>query len=164
MPYIAWRMARDPGSDTLMRNDCFLRSGGEPASSLNTLHVSFLVKGEDEHDHVAVLRDPLCTRPPSMTHCDNEAIVAANRMALAPDFRKTTHTAQNGFILGRNFLNYLVDVDSACRIYSMLFEHLKSINPEYIPIAGAFDFEAAFPSVIHDWIWLVVRNRKMLPD
>ena len=34
-------------------------------------------------------------------------------------------------------------------------------NPSNIPISGVFDFEAAFPSVIHRWIWLVLQHRKM---
>ena len=33
-----------------------------------------------------------------------------------------------------------------------------------MPISGAFDFEAAFPSIIHDWLWMVLRPRKMPPD
>ncbi len=49
-------------------------------------------------------------------------------------------------------------------IYYMLFEHFKSTLPEDIPIAVAFDFEAAFPSVVHNWIWLVLQHRKMPPD
>ena len=31
----------------------------------------------------------------------------------------------------------------------------------YLPIFGAFDFAAAFPSVIHRWIWTVLRHRKI---
>ena len=34
-------------------------------------------------------------------------------------------------------------------------------NPSNIPALGAFDFEAAFPSVIHKWIWLVLKHRKL---
>ena len=46
----------------------------------------------------------------------------------------------------------------------MLYDDLKSTSPEDIPIAGAYDFEAAFPSVIHEWIWLVLHHRKMPAD
>ena len=46
----------------------------------------------------------------------------------------------------------------------MKYELCSNNNPSNTFIAGAFDFEAAFPSVIHDWIWLVLRHRKMLPD
>ena len=124
----------------------------------------FLVKGEDDHDTVAVLRDPMSTRPLCMKNCDNKIIASANCIALNPDFTRITHKTQNGFTQGRKFLNNLVDVDSASRMYSMLYDHLDSTSPEDIPIAGAYDFEAAFPSVIHEWIWLVLHRRKMPPD
>ncbi len=45
-----------------------------------------------------------------------------------------------------------------------MYKRKHNSNPNNIPIAGAFDFEAAFPSVIHDWIWLVLHHRKMPPD
>ena len=37
----------------------------------------------------------------------------------------------------------------------------KNRNPSNIPILGAYDFETAFPSVIHAWIWLVLMVRKV---
>ena len=54
-------MAGDLGIATLRRIDMDLRSGGEPAHGFNNSSMCFLVKGEDEHDSVAVLRDPLST-------------------------------------------------------------------------------------------------------
>ena len=43
----------------------------------------------------------------------------------------------------------------------MMYSECLNSNPKNIPIAGAFDFEAAFPSVIHAWIWMVLHHRKM---
>ena len=43
----------------------------------------------------------------------------------------------------------------------MMYSECPNSNPKNIPIAGAFDFEAAFPSVIHAWIWTVLHHRKM---
>ena len=85
---------------------------------------------------------------------------------LEPQYATITHTTQNGFVTGRNFLNNIMDLDSAGRIYSMIFQSLCSApsNPSNIPILGAFDFETAFPSVIHAWIWLVLTVRKLPPD
>ena len=66
---------------------------------------------------------------------------------------------------GRNFLNNIVDIDSAGWIFSMIFETCCSNpKPANIPIIGAFDFETAFPSVIHAWIWLVLKIRKLPKD
>ena len=141
-----------------------LTNGSEPDFNFNTSCMSFLVKGDDDHNTVAVLRGPLNTRPLCMKNCDNKIIASANCNALNSDFIKITHRTQNGFTHGRNFLNNLVDVDSASRMYSMWFDYLKSTSLEDIPIAGAFDFEAPFPSVIHEWIWLVLHHRKMPDD
>ncbi len=57
-----------------------------------------------------------------------------------------------------NFLNNLVDVDSASRMYSMLYDDLDSTSPEDIPIAGAYDFEAAFPSVGFGWCCITEKS------
>ena len=84
---------------------------------------------------------------------------------------------KTGLLGGRNFLKNLVDIDASGRIYGNAYEgknwyvtskelprqaprgHIP--NPSNIPISGAFDFKAAFPSVIHLWIWVVLRHRKM---
>jgi len=39
-----------------------------------------------------------------------------------------------------------------------------SLTTSHIPVLGAFDFEAAFPSVIHEWVWLVLMHRKIPED
>ena len=38
---------------------------------------------------------------------------------------------------------------------------LFSKGVSYIPITTAFDFETAFPSVIHGWMWAVLRHRRL---
>ena len=94
-----------------------------------------------------------------MKNTDNEIIVSANCSALSHTFKKITHRTQNGFTGGRNFLNNLVALDACSRMYSMMYAECHSSNPSNIPIA--FDFEAALPSVIHDWIWMVLQHRRM---
>ena len=74
--------------------------------------------------------------------------------------KKITHITQNGFVRGRNFLNNILDIDSAGRLYSMKYECSDNkLNISNIPISLASDFETAFPSIIHDWIWAVLRHR-----
>ena len=116
LPYSAWRATRDAGIETLRGIDKTLRIGNEPAAGFNNSRMGFLVKGEDDHDSVSVLRDPMCTRPLNMKNTDNKIIASANCIALNPDFTRITHKTQNGFTHCRNFLNNMVDVDSASRI------------------------------------------------
>ena len=47
----------------------------------------FLVKGDKEKDVVAVLRDPLETRPLCMKNTFNEVIMSANCNAMNYEFR-----------------------------------------------------------------------------
>ena len=61
-------------------------------------------------------------------------------------------------------LKNILDIDSAGRIFSTKFSGATPKNQELvrnIPVSGAFDFSAAFPSVIHWWIWLVLKHKKL---
>ena len=154
--------------------------------------MAFLVKGEAETDSVAVIRSPKDTRQICMRHTFNKLIVDANCNSLNSEFSQITHHTQNGFTGGRNFLKNPVDIDASGRIYSCAYEGrqtqdaqnervgrshclgaarnnvtskgpgINTFNLSNIPISGAFDFEAALPSVIHLWIWVVLHHRKKL--
>ena len=63
LPYAAWNATGDAGISSLMLIDADLRSGADPDPDFNTSSMAFLVKGEDEHDAISVLRDLLSTRP-----------------------------------------------------------------------------------------------------
>ena len=126
----------------------------------------FPPKGDMEGDACEVIRAHSDTRPLAGKNTDNKTIVLANVIALEPQYREITHRAQNGFVSGRNFLNNLVDVDAAARIYSI--KHTGAV-PEIgklvknTPIISSNDFGAAFPSTFHQWIWLVLAHRKLPP-
>ena len=93
---------------------------------------------------------------------DNEIFVPANCIALSSTFKKKiTHRTQNGFVGGRHVLNNLGDIDACSRIFFMMYVDCHISNPKNISRAAAFDFEATFPSVIHEWIWMVLLHCKM---
>ena len=63
---------------------------------------------------------------------------------------------QRGFIFMRNFLDNIVNLDSYARIYST--------TPSPMPSICLFtDFGAAFPSIIHKWLFIVLKHSN-LPD
>ena len=103
------------------------------------------------------------THPLCMKKCFNELIMAANCSAMNAEYFNITNKTKNGFTGGRIFLNNLVALDSTGRMYSCAYEGSKKpdLNPSIIPISAVFDFEAAFPSVIHAWIWVVFRHREL---
>ena len=106
------------------------------------------------------------TRPLSLKNCDNKAIVQANVLVLAPQFKQIVHKSQNGFVPGCNFLNNLVEIDAVARISSCKYagasDQVRSLAKNF-PIIAANDFGAAFPSVSHEWLWMVLRHRGLPP-
>ncbi len=90
LPYAAWKACGEVGIQTLIHVDTDLRNGGIPEENFNVSSMAFLVKGESDHDAVAILRDPLSTRPLCMKNTDNKIIVSANCAALSNTFKKIT--------------------------------------------------------------------------
>ena len=119
---------------------------------------------EKADDAVAVNRDAMEMRPLSMKNCFNKVIMSANCNALNSEYIEITNESQNGFTGGRSFLKHIVANDSAGRMYSCAYEGSKKpfLVPSTIPISAAYDFEVAFPSVIHLCIWAVLRHRNCL--
>ena len=55
-----------------------------------------------------------------------------------------------GFVHGRQLIKNVVDLDTHARIFSM------ASNASLLSALTFWDYAAVFPSVIHDWIFLVV--------
>ena len=55
-----------------------------------------------------------------------------------------------------------MDLDSASRIYSnyAMGRGFSAVNIALIPMLALFDFATAFPSVIHDWIFINLEDRE----
>jgi hypothetical protein len=150
---------------TLLEEDRELRVGGLPPHRFNDSGMSFLPKGSEDGDLYEVIREYSKTRPISTKNTDNKIIMGANVRVLSADYKTNTHPSQNGFVSGRNLLNNILDIDSAGRLYSLKFEdsafrHVVSNTPAIV----AMDFATAFPSIIHDWIWAVLRHRNLPED
>ncbi len=166
IPYSGWTATGKWGSATLFQSDQRLRQGCAPPTNFNESGISFLPKGSQTTDAIEVIRDSKSTRPISTKNTDNKVIVGVNTHKLDRRYRINTHHSQRGFVGGRIFLANVVDLDSASRIFSMIFLYQKYnplSTPDLIPVLPLFDFEAAFPSVIQSWIFLVLKFRQ-LPD
>ena len=98
----------------------------------------------------------------SAKNTDNKTITGASIFKFKRWAQQNTHHTQRGFVPGRNFLNNIVDLDSASRIYSnyAMGRGFSAVNIALIPILALFDFATAFPSVIHDWIFINLEHRK----
>jgi len=162
IPYSAWKAAGKVGVETLYQICLSLQSGASPPVFFNASLILFLTKGESELDSVEVIRSCMDTRPISLKNADNKIVTSVEIRCMRAGAQSSTHKTQNGFVPGRIFLNNVLDLDSASRIYSMHFiksGHNAFNHPALIPILAFFDFAAAFPSVAHAWIRLVLVAR-----
>jgi hypothetical protein len=143
-----------------------LAAGVLPPAHFNSSLLVFLPKGESELDAQEVVRSAKDTRPISLKNSDNKAVTGALVGSFQQFAKEHTHKSQNGFVHKRFFLRNVLDLDSAARLFSMRFlsqETDLEKSPELIPLLAFYDFAAAFPSVAHAWIFLVLEARKF-PD
>ena len=129
---------------------------------------AFVPKGEEEDDQSngVLFRHPLDTRPLAMKCTDNKAVCASTCYALSPVTRSCTSALQRacpGRQLGQNIIE--LDVESrvlAMRCLDSRETHSMegNIPPHQVARLAClmlFDFAAAFPSVFHAWIFLVLK-------
>ena len=164
IPDEAWLATKHTSIPILGAYCQHLMRGNQPHEGFNWSGIGFPPKGERSLDAVEVIRRAKATRPISLKNTDNKIIVGVAVSKLTPAAKINTHHTQNGFVGGRNFLKNVLDLDSVARIMSMLFGfrgHSAHTETSSIPIMPLFDFEAAFPSVAHEWLWLVLKYRKI---
>ena len=115
-----------------------------------TLQV-FIAKGDDTHDSVEVMRDPSSTRPLGLKNTDNKIIAGAVHHSIKRAVSVGASPLQRRFVSGRNFINNIVDLDSKARLFSM--------KPDsFMPVLLFTDFGAAFPSIIHEWLMIIMEQ------
>ena len=111
-----------------------------------------------------IITEPDNTRPLSLKNTDNKLIALANIRCFEKEFGRITNKSPSGFVKHRNLLTNILDIDSAGRSFSNKFEAGSSeakICIKNTPIMLPGGFKAAFPSVNHSWIWLVLEHRTL---
>ena len=97
---------------------------------------------------------PANTRPLAIVNTDNRLIASACRFRWEAIFNKWVSGSQRGFLHGRSMLANIVDIDFEAMRVSLTQKHGALV---------LFDFQAAFPSVSHEYITRVLRHLG-LPD
>lgn len=159
IPKAGWRATRGWGATTLHSLGMLLTTGVLPPISYNDGQQVFITKGEDEEDDKLVSRFPSETRPLTLKNDDNKIIAATFNFSAKQVLKKGACWIQRGFIPARQLVDNVVDVDSAARLYSMLAtqEDLSDKDPvEDLPAMAFFDFQAAFPSLAHKWLFQII--------
>lgn len=112
----------------------------------------FLPKGSEAADEQETVREPMNTRPIALKNADNKIICAAVNNRIRHKISESACWIQRGFIAGRHFVRNIVELDDFLRKISM------QAVPGELPRLAFFDVSTAFASVIHSWIFLLLRR------
>ena len=126
----------------------------------------FAPKGEVDQDSIAVLRTPgnLCTIFGG--NADSKLISGAISFAITEPALAITPADQRGFCRGRQLSLNVVDLDTYMRAFNLLSKidlTEEKRNEPYrgriadLPAAMLYDFSNAFPTLLHEWLWLVLK-------
>ena len=146
VPYSCWN-ATEKGPETLHGLSIELRKGRKPRK-LNRCLGIFPPKGAEENDRTQPTRTPQNTRPLKLQNTDKKAIAGATNNRIAPNVSKWAHKSQKGFCRGRQGINNVIELDARGRILDM------TARPGTFPLLSFWDFEAAFPSLSHEFLFL----------
>jgi hypothetical protein len=153
IPYSAWRCAGDPLLDVLFNAyEAFLQGTPLPEGFNNSLMV-FIPKGEEESDRGTVARVPGSTRPISLSNTASKFFALAVNRPLAQVASLTTHPRQRGFIAGRSLVDNVIEIEGLGQSYAI------ADAPD--PAILLFDIAAAFPSLAHQWLFVVLRKMRI---
>ena len=110
----------------------------------------FTAKGEEELDVKEVIRSPESTRPLGLKNSDNKTIAAVTNYSIKFEIARDACSLQRGFLASRNFVNNIVELDAISRTYAF--------DPSlFFPLLAFRDFGSASPSLIHEWLFDVLR-------
>lgn len=125
---------------------------------LNMQLVWFAPKGEEEADVRGVTRQPDNLRTIFGSNTDAKLISSAVAFVITPATLEATPQMQRGFCHGRQLAMNVVDLDAFMRAFNVLS---KCTTPEgkisLLPCTVLYDFTNAFPTVSHEWLFLVLR-------
>ena len=118
----------------------------------------FAPKGSLDSDKVAVIRSPDDLRTDFGSSCDAKLIAGSIGHKMLPATLKVTPMNQRGFCKGRQISLNIVDLDLFMRVFNNEF----SINDFSfdkigdIPVTVLYDFCNAFPTLVHEFLFLVL--------
>jgi hypothetical protein len=150
IPYAAYAKSLDLSSVILYDTSVWLRSGQRMLIEFNDTLQVFTPKGEEELDDKEIVRSPDSTRPLGLKNTDNKAIAACTNSSIKHAVARDACELQRGFIHGRNFVNNIIELDAFGRAYAA--------DPSlFFALMAFFDFGSAFPSLIHEFLFIVLR-------
>ena len=153
IPFSAWRAAGIELYDVMFDAfDAFINGETLPPT-FNTCNLAFIPKGEDPNDDILVARAPSSTRPISLSNTDNKYFALAINRPLAEVAKIIVHPRQRGFVQGKSLIDNVLEVEGFAQSYTIA----EAENPAIF----LFDVMAAFPSLSHQWLFVVLAKMKI---
>ena len=120
------------------------------SSNLNDALMVFPPKNNEESDSTDPTRTADCCRPISLKNDDIKIISGVQNKLISDIAARCLSPLQRGFVKGRNFLYSILELDSSA--------HFASVwaNDGDLPIMLLLDIKAAFPSLAHSWLFMVL--------
>jgi len=159
VPYAAYKAIPEASARVLSATTQDL-SSAEPLTDFELLNqqlVWFAPKGQSDQDGTAVIRTPGNLRTIFGSNVDTKLIAGTIAHEMTEPMLKVTPGAQRGFCRGRQLALNVVDLDVYMRMFNNQFDAtniMKDIGS--IPVSALYDFCNAFPSLLHEWIFLVL--------
>lgn len=117
--------------------------------AFNAALTVFATKGSDPDDVGGAVRAADACRPLGLRNTDSKAIAAAVNHKLSPVLAREAHAAQRAFARGRQLVYNAAELDGCAREAAAK----ARFTGERDPVLALFDFKAAFPSVVHGFLW-----------
>ncbi len=93
-------------------------------------------------------RAPSLTRPISLSNTSSKFFALALNQPLAQVAQVTVHPRQRGFVRGRSITDNVIEIEGFAQSYAIA----EAEDPAIL----LFDIKAAFPSLAHSWLWVVL--------
>ena len=148
IPYLAWRRASELALPVLLEAVEHLHDDRTKHSLPYLFNEAFLAclpkkpSGTDECH--GTFYDAKSTRPLSIVNTDNRLMAASLRCVFEPIAMEFVSAMQRGFVRNRSILMNVLDID---------FESMKVSLKHSRGALVLFDFEAAFPSLSHEYLF-----------
>jgi hypothetical protein len=153
LPYSAWSNAPQHIHEELYTMYCDLMNGDDLPDRFNNCFLACIPKGEAPGDHIGVARTPESTRPIAMSNAVAKLMAMSINRALAPMAQQTILDRQRGFVRGRAITDNILETESLAIRFTKFYAENSGIV--------LFDFAAAFPSIAHAWIFMVLKTMQL---
>jgi exonuclease III len=153
IPFGAWRAAGVVLYDIMYEAFVSFTNGNPLPEQFNDCNLAFIPKGDNPHDQHLVARTPNTTRPISLSNTDSKYFALALNRPLAEAATVMVHHRQRGFVNGRSLLDNVLEVEG----FAQSFAIAEADDPAII----LFDIMAAFPSLSHQWLFVVLTKMKV---